>query len=536
MVCFSDSRALPYTCRGRSFACSELAYGLSQLIMMKWHTAYTPRRDSLMHSIERAIRTLTRLGLLLGFLALGLKQPCSAADQWPQFRGQNASGIATDQDLPDSWDVETGVNVRWKTRIPGLGHACPIVSRGRVFIVTAVSGEADPQLRLGLYGNIASVEDNTEHEWKLLCLSHSTGKILWQRTLHRGVPTIKRHTKATHANSTPATDGNRIVVCLGSEGLHCLDFSGTLLWKKDLGVLDAGYFRVPTAQWEFGTSPIIYDGTVIMQCDIQKGAFLAAFDIHDGRELWRTPRDDVPTWSTPAIVRGASRTELVVNGFKHAGGYDPGSGKPLWKLGGGGDIPVPTPIFAHNLIFLSSAHGSVRPLCAVRPGATGDLTGKNDEMRDESLAWYKKRDGIYMQTPLVYGDYLYACRNNGVLSCYEARSGERLYQKRLGGGKAGFTASPVAADGKLYFANEDGVVFVVTAGPEFELVATNDIDESCMATPAIADGLLIVRSTNHVYAIGKPPVKLATISPASARGRMSSMFRRFRSWRCRRAH
>jgi outer membrane protein assembly factor BamB len=455
-----------------------------------------------------------------------------AADQWPQFRGENASGIATGQNLPDSWDGESGVNIRWKTRIPGLGHACPIVSRGRVFIVTADNGETDPELKLGLYGNIASVEDDKTHEWKLFCLSQSTGSILWQRTLHRGVPAVKRHTKATHANSTPATDGERIVVCLGSEGLHCLDFFGKLLWKKDLGVLDAGYFRVPAAQWEFGTSPIIYDGMVIMQCDIQKGAFLAAFDIQDGRELWRTPRDDVPTWSTPAIVRGPSRTELVVNGFKHAGGYDPASGKPLWKLGGGGDIPIPTPIFAHNLIYLSSAHGSDRPLYAVRPGATGDLTVQDDQTPSDALAWHKPRDGIYMQTPLVYGDHLYACRNNGVLSCYEARTGQRLYQKRLGRGRAGFTASPVAADGKLYFTSEEGVVYVVAAGAEFKLIAKNALGESCLATPAIAGGLMFMRATSHVYAIGKPPVEVAKSNRWFGRQRMSSIFRRLLG-RCR---
>ena len=171
----------------------------------------------------------------------------------------------------------------------------------------------------------------------------------------------------------------------------------------------------------------------------------------------------------------------------------------------------------------------------MRPGASGDLTPKNNEPHNESLAWYKQRDGIYMQTPLVYEDYLYACRNNGVLRCYEARSGERLYQKRLGAGKAGFTASPVAADGKLYFTSEEGVVYVVAAGPEFELVATNEIGESCMATPAIADGLLIVRATNHVYAIGKPPVELATVNPFRAGGRASSLFRRCRLWHRRRA-
>ncbi|MBC8354397.1 MAG: PQQ-like beta-propeller repeat protein [Planctomycetes bacterium] len=453
-----------------------------------------------------------------------------------QFRGRDARGIAEGQNLPDSWDVETGDNVRWKIDIPGLGHACPIVSRDMVFILTADNGEVDPELRLGLYGDIDPVADDKPHEWRLYCLSQNTGELLWQRTLHRGIPAIKRHTKATHANSTPATDGEHIVVCLGSEGLHCLDFSGRLLWKKDLGTLDSGYYLAPQAQWEFASSPIIHAGRVILQCDVQKDSFIAAFDIHDGHQLWRTPRDDVPTWSTPTIVQSATRTELVVNGFKHAGGYDPSDGKPLWKLGGGGDIPVPTPIFAQDLIFLSSAHGSDRPLCAVRPGANGDLTPPNHDTLDESLAWYKPRDGIYMQTPIVYGDHLYACRQNGVLSCYEASSGERLYQKRLGAGKAGFTASPVAADGKLYFANEDGAVYIVAAGPGFKQIAVNEMGDSCMATPAISGGLLIVRTTNRVIAIGTPPVEFAAVKQPYVRRRSSSAFDRIRTWRCRRAN
>lgn len=428
----------------------------------------------------------------------------SEADEWRQFRGPQASGVASAQSLPSAWNVESGENIRWKSPISGLGHASPIVSKGRVFVVTADNGEADPELRLGLYGEIAPVQDDSNHEWKLLCLSQQTGEFLWERTLYRGVPEIKRHTKATHANSTPATDGKQIVVCLGSEGLYCLDFSGELLWKKDLGRLDSGYYSTPAAQWGFAASPILYQNKVIMQCDVQQNSYLAAFDIDNGNELWRTPREDVPTWSTPTVVPGHSRTEIVVNGYKHAGGYDPDSGKALWKLGGGGDIPVPTPIFAHGLVFLSSAHGSNRPLFAIRPGATGDLTisPTSEEPPHDALVWHQAKQGIYLQTPIVVGDYLYACRNNGLLSCYEAKTGERQYRKRLGSGKAGFTASPVAADGKLFFTCEDGTVFVVEPGPKYNLIAKNEMNESCMATPAIAGGQLIIRTTKEVIAIG----------------------------------
>lgn len=462
-------------------------------------------------------RSLVPLSLAVAVPVAALAGDYTSAGDWPQFRGRRAAGVADGPGPPVRWDVEAGSNVRWKTAIAGLGHASPVVCGGRVFIVTAVSSDPDPRLRVGLYGDIASVQDEPSHSWQLYCLSKYTGGILWRRTVHEGVPKIKRHPKATHANSTPATDGVHLVVFLGSEGLYCYDLCGNLLWKRDPGILDSGYFRAPDAQWGFGSSPIIYKNMVIVQCDVRKDSYLAALDVRDGRELWRTARQDVPTWSTPTIHDDGSRAELIVNGYRHAGGYDPLTGKELWRLSGGGDIPVPTPVVAHGLIFLSSAHGRQRPLCAIRLGATGDLTPTGDDTSGDRIAWYKDRDGIYMQTPIVYGEYLYACKNNGVLSCYEAGTGQRLYQERLGGG--GFTASPVAADGRLYFAGEDGDVYVVRAGPTFELLATNAMNEVCMATPAISQRMLIVRTKSHVYAIAEPSSRdiVATRRPLARR-------------------
>jgi outer membrane protein assembly factor BamB len=429
----------------------------------------------------------------------------AGAADWPQYRGRNASGVAEGNKLPTTWNVETGENIKWKTAIPGMGHASPIVLGESVYIVTAVSSEKDDPLRIGLYGDIDSVQNELAHEWQLLCLCRHTGQVHWTRTIHEGVPQIKRHTKATHANSTPAASKDHIVVFLGAEGLYSYDRCGVLCWKKDLGKLDSGYFAAPEAQWGFGSSPIIFQNMVIVQCDVQKDSFIAAFDLQDGREIWRTPREDVPTWSTPTIVEGSTRTELVVNGYKHAGGYDPWTGKELWKLSGGGDIPVPTPVAAHGLVFLSSSHGSKRPLRAVREGANGDITPEDEAEPGEPFAWYVERGGTYMQTPIVYGDYLYACRDNGLLSCYEARTGKRLYRKRLGQGSTGFTASPAAGDGKLYFTSEEGQIYVLRAGETFELLATNAMNEVCMATPAISDARLIIRTEGHVYSIGAAP-------------------------------
>lgn len=421
-------------------------------------------------------------------------------DDWPQFRGPAASGVAKGKAPPVSWDLAESRNIAWKTEIPGLGFASPIICRDQVIIVTAVGEDEDPSLRTGLYGDIASVKDEGPQSWQVYSLSLTSGKVLWKRVLHYGPPRFKRHTKSSHANATPSTDGKHLIVSLASEGLYCLDLRGNLLWELDLGELDSGYFRARDAEWGFASSPIIYGDSTIILADIQKDSFLASFDVRTGREEWRVAREDVPTWGTPAIVAGSGSTELVVNGYEHSNGYDPKTGRELWSLSGGGDIPVPTPILGHGLVYLSSAHGKDRPLRAIRPGARGDISLQDGEESSEALVWNLPKDGVYLQTPIIYGPNLYACRGNGILSCYNAKTGERLYRERLGGGR-GFTSSPVAADGQLYFTSEEGEVFVVRAGDEFELLATNLMKETCLATPAISKGIFVLRTKNHVYGI-----------------------------------
>jgi outer membrane protein assembly factor BamB len=347
------------------------------------------------------------------------------------------------------------------------------------------------------------MEETSVFCWKVYCLDRKTGRILWERTAHTGVPKIRRHPKSTHANPTPATDGKRVVAFFGSEGLYCYDFDGKLLWSKDLGVLESGYYVVPSATWGTGSSPVIYEDAVYLQCDVLKDPFIAAFSLQDGKELWRTPRNDVPTWSTPTIYKSADRLLLIANGFREAAGYDAKTGKRLWNLSGGGDIPVPTPVVGNDLIFLTSAHGQMAPIFAIRLTAAGDISLKGLVRVNEHIAWSEARAGSYMQTPLVYGDYLYICIDNGVLSCYEAKTGKRRYQARMGTGGTGFTASGVAADGKLYYTSEEGDVYVVQAGPKFELLATNSLGEVCMATPAISEGALYFRTKGHVVAIGE---------------------------------
>lgn len=425
----------------------------------------------------------------------------SAGVPWPSFRGPNASGVADGFPLPIEWNAGTGRNIRWKTAIPGLGHSSPVVWGSRLFVTTAISGVEKPELKVGLYGDIGSVDDASTHRWLIYALDTATGKVVWEKTVHTGVPKIKRHPKATHANSTLATDGKRLVAFFGSEGLYCFDLDGRLLWRKDLGVLDSAYFEAPEAQWEFASSPVIHQDRVVVQCDVLKGSFIAAFSLDDGRELWRTNRDDVPTWSTPTLHAVGGRTQIIVNGFKHAGAYDVATGKEIWRLQGGGDIPVPAPVVGHGLVFLTSAHGRMAPIYAIRANAVGDISLKAGETSNTGVAWSYPRDGAYMITPVVYGDLLYNAKNNGVLSCYDARTGQRMYQARLGGGTSGFTASPVAGDGKIYFASEDGDIFVVKAGPAFELLATNTMGDVCMASPAISGGFVYLRTKSQVVAV-----------------------------------
>jgi len=437
--------------------------------------------------------------LVLLLLSFSISAQEKTGVNWPSFRGVNASGIAEGFSTPVSWNLEDSKNIKWKVKTLGLGFSSPVIWGDKLFITTAISGLENPELKVGLYGSIEPVEDDTEHTWKVFCIDKKTGKIIWEKTSFVGVPKVKRHPKSTHANSSAATDGKYVVVFFGSEGLYCYDINGKLIWEKDFGVLDSGFFMVKNAQWGFASSPIIHEDKVVVQCDVQENSFIAAFDLKTGKEIWRTSRDEYPGWSTPTILKHWNKTQIVVNGFKHIGGYDFETGKEIWKMHGGGDIPVPTPVIAHNLIFINSAHGRMAPIYAIKPGAKGDIT-LEDETSNDYIVWSIRRGGAYMQTPVVYGDYLFNLRGNGSLTCFEAKTGEKVYTESVGEMDS-FSASGVGADGKLYFPSEKGNVYVVKAGPEFELLSINEMNDICMASPAISEGVFFVRTHNYLVAV-----------------------------------
>jgi len=437
-----------------------------------------------------------------GFL-LALLCACSAAAaDWPQFRGPAASGVDASAPTPVHWNIDKGENVRWQTPIPGLAHSSPIIWGNVVYVTTAVSPD-DQDVKVGLYGDIASANDQESHQWRLLAVEKETGKILWDTLGYEGIPRGKRHPKSTHCNSTPATDGERIVAIFGSEGLFCFDRAGKLLWKKDLGPMKSGYYVVPSAQWGFSSSPVIHDGKVVVLCDVLGDSFLAEFDLADGRQLWRTARHDVPTWGTPAVAKADGRTEILVNGWHQTGAYDFSDGSEIWKLdGGGGDIPVPTPIVAGDLAYFTSAHGPGRPMRAFRLDAQY-VTVTQSGATNPGVAWQRERKGNYMQTPILVGEFLYGCVDDGIVSCFGAKSGELQYSERLGNGSEGFTASPVSDGQNLYFTSEVGNVYVIPANGHFSVTATNTLNETCLSTAAVSDGTLFYRTRHQLLAIGE---------------------------------
>ena len=428
----------------------------------------------------------------------------AAVPQWPQFRGPQASGRADGAGLPDTWSAADAKNIAWRTPIPGLAHSSPIVWGDRVFVTTAISSRKDATFKPGLYGEGTASEDVTVHKWNVLALDRRTGKVLWERTAHEGPPREKRHIKATYANATPATDGRTVVAFFGSQGLFAYDLDGKPKWSLDLGRIDAGAYDLPEYEWGTASSPIVWKDLVIVQADQQKGSFLMAVRIADGSVAWKTTRDELPSWATPGISPGG---ELVTNSPRFIRGYDPATGTERWRLGRSSNITAPTPVFAGDLAVVGSGRRPNAPLFVVKSGARGDITLPEGATAGGSVLWTREGAGPYMPTPLVHDGIIYVLKNQGILTAWDLRTGEKKYEERIPGVTSGFSASPVAADGKLYLASEDGDVHVVRAGPKFEVIASNPMGQPLMATPAIAGDLLLVRGERDLFAVRAAPAK-----------------------------
>jgi len=433
------------------------------------------------------------------------QNPKPEAPRWPGFRGPQASGVSDGQRLPDTWSGITGENIRWKVAIPGLAHSSPIVWRDRVFVTSAISSRVDATFKPGLYGAGTASEDRTKHDWIIRALDLGSGKTAWTQTAYSGEPKEKRHIKATYANATPFTDGRYVVAFFGSQGLYAYDMSGKMVWKKDLGVLNTGAYDLPEYEWGTASSPIIYRDLVIVQCDTQDESFVLAADVKTGNTVWKTVRKELPSWGTPNVYQPSKggAAELVTNASNFIRGYDPDTGAERWRLGGSSKITAPTPVFGGGLVIVASGRAPERPIFAIRPGGSGDITPRGDAESSSHVAWRKTGRGSYMPTPLIYGDVVYVLGNAGLFDAYDLATGAEIYRQRLDHRGSGFSASPVAADGRIYLSSEDGDVFVVKSGRTFELIAKNQMGEPLMATPALANGTMLLRGEKHLFAVGR---------------------------------
>lgn len=433
---------------------------------------------------------------LIALAALAAAVTGRAGDR-PQFRGPGGAGVVTDRVLPpDTWTPTQ--NVAWKADLPGLGWSCPIVVGGKVYVTSCVTDGKATAPKTGYYAPKDTKTHAGEHRWTVSCLDAATGKVLWERVAHKGRPEHPIHVKASYASETPVCDGERVYAYFGNVGLFCYDTAGTQLWSRRWEV-------VPTQlDWGTGASPVLHDGRLYLVNDNERKSFLVAVDARTGKDVWSVDRAEKSNWATPFVWRTADRTEIVTSGKGKVRSYGL-DGKLLWEFGGMSSICVPAPVAAGDLLIVSSGYefGRPRPVFAVRPGASGDISLKKGETSNRFIAWYREPAGAYHPTPLVLGDHLYVLYSTGMISCFEARTGKPVYERqRLGGS---FTASPWAYDGKVFCLSEEGTTYVVKAGAEFELLGKNPLGEVALATPAVADGRLFLRTAVALYCIKAPP-------------------------------
>ena len=458
----------------------------------------------------KSIELSRRLFLANSLMALPAMSLASKADvskgaqNWPQFRGPGALGIAEGYPTPSSWNADATAGkisgVKWRVEIPGLGHSSPIIWGDRIYLATAVRLSGKASLRIGYYGDVKTAQDNDEQKWMVLCFDKKTGKRIWERVIRTSKPATERHEKSSHANTTLMTDGQRLVGFFGSEGLYCFDLNGKVLWTKDLGVINNSWHGIG---WGYSSSPTLYRDRIVLLCDDPKAPFIGAFQLSDGKEIWKTSRKGAceGSWGTPFVFNDGKRTQAVTNGWPYVASYDLESGKELWRLRSGGDIPIPTPFVVDGLIVVSNAHGGKSPLFAIRTSAQGDISLAEGATSNESIAWSVPNGGCYISTPIVYRGQIYLANFNGVLRSFDFKTGNKIYEQRLGP-DAAISSSLVAADGKIYCATEDGIVHVIKAGPTMEVLAKNGLGEPCLATPAISQGVIYYRTSGNLMAIG----------------------------------
>jgi outer membrane protein assembly factor BamB len=443
---------------------------------------------------------------------------------WPQFRGPSGSGIF-DGKLPTAWSGKD--NVKWSVEVKGRGWSSPVAWDDTVFVTSAISPGAFKAPSTGIFGNdyvaelmkqglpdeevnkrviardIELTAESGEIRYMVYAFDARTGKLKWEREAHKGEPFGGRHRKNTYASETPATDGARLYVYFGNVGMFAYSLDGKLQWTTK--------FNPQPMYLDFGTaaSPVVHDGRVFVVHDNEGQSFVAAVDAKTGKHLWTVDRDiKAPQgsgWSSPFIWKNDQRSELIVIGRQHAMSYEPATGKELWRMRGLTGQSTPSPVAADGLLYLAtgSQGESNRPVFAVRPGASGDISLAKGEESNAYVAWFHPRASAYTSSPLVYRGRMYVVNDNGILTVFDAKTGKEIYKARAGGSGNTFSASPWAADGKIYLLSEDGHTFVIEAGDKYVELSKNSIDEMSLASPALAADTIFMRTQTKLYRIGK---------------------------------
>lgn len=433
------------------------------------------------------------------FVLLGVCQGAVAQANWPALRGAEALGVADSANLPDRWSKTK--HVLWKRDLPGRGWSSPIVWGHRVFLTTVVNEGETEAVKRGLYfGGERRAAPKTVHRWKVICLDLKTGKPLWEKEAHKGKPAHGHHIKSSYASETPVTDGQHVYAYFGNLGVFCYTMDGKAVWNHAVEAEKTRY------SWGTAASPALHKNRLYIVHDNENESFLLALDAATGKEVWQVDRKEKSNWATPYIWQNKLRTEIITPGSGKSRSYGL-DGKLLYEWGGCSSITIATPYSKFGLLYVSSGYVGDRrkPIFAIRPGASGDISLDRGETSNEHIAWCQKRAAPYNPTTIVHGDLLYVLLDRGIMACYEAKTGKKVYDRqRLPGGQA-FTSSPWAVGDKIFCLNEYGQTFVIKAGRKFELLHTNSLeeDELCMATPAIAGDKLIIRSEHRVYCIAK---------------------------------
>ncbi|MFP6895809.1 MAG: PQQ-binding-like beta-propeller repeat protein [Roseibacillus sp.] len=435
---------------------------------------------------------------LAGVLAFAACSTLTAQDHWPQFRGADSLGVGTNRNLPDKWSATE--NVEWKTDLPGRGWSCPIVWGDRVFLTTVINEGKTEDPKKGLYfGGERPKFPDTVHQWKVYCLDLKSGKIRWEKEVHKGKPQSAIHVKNSYASETPVTDGERVYCYFGNVGVFVFDLDGNPQWSKKFTPHKTRH------SWGTAASPVLHKDRLYILNDNEVESSLLALDTKTGDQVWKIVRDEKSNWSNPFIWKNKMRTEIVVSGTGRTRSYDL-NGKELWSYKGMSSITIATPYASDGLLYISSGYVGDRkkPIYAIRPGASGDISlvplkGTSGEF----IAWCNWKASPYNPSTLIYDKQLYSLLDRGWIRTLDPKTGAYIYEgKRLPPG-AGYTVSPWAYNGKVFCLNEDGETHVLKAGREFELLHTNKLaeDDMAMACPAMAGDRLLIRTAARVYCI-----------------------------------